>query len=488
MDIPLEKQYVSKEKYDKICSDYENLKFQLDQLQRVLYGKRTERFIPAIDGQIDLFTETALEESQGEQTKTISYTRGIAPKKKKKPIRMVLPSHLPRVTEIIEPKDKEPGAKKIGEQITEILEYNPANIFVRQIIRPKYTKANGQGVLIAEMPSLPLPKANAGPGMLAHICVSKFIDHLPFYRQIQILKRQNLIISPSTMGDWFNGTCKLISPLFEALQSQVLHNADYLQADESPIKVQDNHKKDALHQGYMWLFRNPKNKLVLFNYDKGRSRKLPEKVLMNFTGMLQTDGYRVYQALDTKGEITLLGCMAHARRYFEKALSNDNNRASHALKQIQLLYLIEQKVRDRGINVKTIKRYRQLYAVPILEELKKWLDLNSFKVLPKSAIGTAIAYTLNIYQNLRRYVLEGNYEIDNNNIENAVRPLALGRKNYLFAGSHKAAQNIAMMYSFFASCKANDVNPYNWLENVLSTIQEHKVNKLQELLPNNWKL
>jgi hypothetical protein len=324
--------------------------------------------------------------------------------------------------------------------------------------------------------------------MLAHICVSKFIDHLPFYRQIQILKRQNLIIGASTMGGWFNGTCKLMTPLFETLQKQVLDNADYLQADESPIKVQDSHKKEALHQGYMWLFRNPKNKLVLFNYDQGRSRKLPEQVLMNFTGMLQTDGYRVYQALETKGEITLLGCMAHARRYFEKALSNDKNRASHVLEQMQLLYLMEQKARDRKIDKSHLKRYRQLYAIPILEDLKKWLDLNSFKVLPKSAIGTAIAYTLNIYQNLRRYALEGLYEIDNNNIENAVRPLALGRKNYLFAGSHDAAKNIAMMYSFFASCKAYNINPHSWLENVLSRIQEHKVNKLSELLPSNWEI
>ena len=483
----IEKEFVSIEKYEKLYADYQNLKFQLDQLQRALYGKRTERFIPSIDGQIDLFTGTSAIESQGEKTQTVSYTRTLIPKEKKKPVRLVLPAHLPRLTEIIEPENKELGSKKIGQQITEILEYNPANIFVRKIIRPKYAKAKGQGVLIADLPSLPLPKSNAGPGMLAHICVSKFIDHLPFYRQIQILKRQNLIIGASTMGDWFNGTCKLLLPLFETLQSQVLNNADYLQADESPIKVQDSHKKEALHQGYMWLFRNPKNKLVLFNYDPGRSRKLPEQVLMNFTGMLQTDGYRVYQALKTKGEISLLGCMAHARRYFEKALNNDRKRASHVLKQMQGLYSIEQKARDRQIDINLLKRYRQLYAVPILDDLKKWLDENSFKVLPKSAIGTAIAYTLNLYPNLRRYVLDGHYEIDNNNIENAVRPLALGRKNYLFAGSHDSAKNIAMMYSFFASCKAYDINPYSWLENVLSRIQDHKANKLTLLLPNYWE-
>ena len=487
MEQTLEEQYVSKEKYDKLCVDYEDLKFQINQLKRALFGSKTERFIPTLDGQVDLFTGTSLLELEVTQTKTISYTKTISAKEKKKPVRMVLPSHLPRVTEIIEPKDKEPGAIKIGEEITEVLEYNPANIFVRQIVRPKYAKPNGKGIVIADLPSLPLPKANAGAGMLAYICVSKFIDHLPFYRQIQILKRQDLHISASTMGDWFNGTCKLLRPLFETLEAHVLDNANYLQADESPIKVQDSHKKKALHQGYMWLFRNPKNKLVLFKYDQGRSAKLPEQVLSNFTGTLQTDGYKVYQALKIKGEITLLGCMAHARRYFEKALDNDKNRASYVLKQIQLLYQMEQKAKDRKIDIHHLKRYRKLYAVPILKSLKTWLDKNSFDVLPKSAIGKAIAYTLNIYDNLARYVQDGYYEIDNNNIENAVRPLALGRKNYLFAGSHNSAQNIAMMYSFFASCKANGVNPFHWLENVLATIQEHKANKLEELLPINWK-
>ncbi len=485
MDRTLEVEYVSKEKYDKVCSDNADLKFQLDQLQRALFGRKTERFIPSIDAQIDLFTGTSACDQVEEKEKTITYTRKLNKKEKKKPIRMILPAHLPRVTEIIEPLDKEHGAKKIGEEITEILEYNPANIYVRQIIRPKY--AYKQGVLIADLPSLPIPRSNAGAGMLAYVCVSKFIDHLPFYRQIQILKRQNLIISASTMGDWFNGTCKLIRPLFEALESQVLENTDYLQADESPIKVQDSHKVKALHQGYMWLFRNPQNKLVLFKYDQGRSRKLPERVLSNFTGILQTDGYKVYQILQTKGEITLLGCMAHARRYFEKALDNDKDRAGHVLKQIQLLYQIEEKARDRKVEVGILKRYRQLYAVPILDALKIWLEENSYKVLPKSAIGKAIAYTMNIYENLNRYVLDGKFEVDNNNIENAVRPLALGRKNYLFAGSHNAAENIAMMYSFFASCKAYGINPYTWLENVLDRIQEHKANKLYELLPGNWK-
>lgn len=312
-----EDEFVSKAAYDELSQKYETLKTQLSELQRMIFGVKSERFVPISDGQIDLFTNTSLVEPEKEQKQEISYTRTIA-KKKQKPIRTEIPPHLPRIEEVIEPTDVAPGSKRIGEEITEILEYNPANIYVRKIIRPKYAKPKNTGIVIAPMPSLPLPKSNAGAGMLAQITVSKFIDHLPFYRQIQIFKRQQLDIAPSTIGGWFNATCTLMSPLYDALEKQVLQNANYLQADESPIGVQDSHKKGTLHQGYMWLFRNPKNKLVLFVYNKGRSRAAPEQVLENFTGTLQTDGYSVYQSLNTKGEITLLGCMAHARVILKK--------------------------------------------------------------------------------------------------------------------------------------------------------------------------
>jgi len=484
----IQKEVVSKAEYDKLLLEYQTLKTQLSELQRMIFGSRSERFIPASDGQIDLFTGTALKEQVKEQEQQISYTRTVSIKPKQKPVRTEIPSHLPRVEEIIEPEKIDPGAKKIGEEVTEILEYNPANIYVRRIIRPKYAKPDNSGVVIASMPSLPLPRSNAGSSILAQIAVSKFIDHLPFYRQIQIFKRQHLNISPSTIGGWFNATCTLIEPLYDALEKQVLYDSDYLQADESPIGVQDSHKKGSLHQGYMWLFRNPENGLVLFVYHKGRSRAAPEKVLEHFTGMLQTDGYKVYQALNTKGDITLMGCMAHARRYFEKALDNDKERSAYVLKQMQRLYAMERNAREREVSADILKRYRQLYALPVLNEIESRLKQMSFEVLPKSAIGKAVAYTLKIYPNLKRYVQNGRYEIDNNNIENAVRPLALGRKNYLFAGSHQSAQHTAMMYSFFASCKANNVNPYTWLSDILNRLPEHKANKIDQLLPNNWKV
>lgn len=478
---------ITKVEYEQLKQENEQLKFQLKELQRIVFGSKSERFISEpTDGQIDLFTGTAPSDQTPVKKEEITYTRKVSSKKKQKPVRSELPANLPRKTEIIEPLDLEPGSKKIGEEVTEILEYNPANIYVRRIVRPKYAKPQNTGVVIANLPSLPLPRFNAGAGMLAYIMVSKFIDHLPFYRQIQIFKRQGLTLSQSTINDWFVATCKLLEPLYQELKKEVIQGSNYLQADESPIGVQDSHKKGSLHNGYMWLFRKPESKSVLVVYNKGRSREAPEDILQYFSGTLQTDGYRVYQSLRTKGEITLLGCMAHARRYFEKALDNDVERAEYFLKKIQLLYAMEEKARENHTTAGVVKRYRQIYAKPILEEIEKWLEKSSYEVLPKSSIGKAIAYTQNIYPALKRYIDDGRFEIDNNNIENAVRPIALGRKNYLFAGSHQAAQNIAMMYSFFASCKANNVNPYTWLNDVLNRIQDHHMNKLDQLLPNNW--
>jgi len=485
-------QTVSKEQYgelhlqyEKLLSENEYLKQQLQELKRMIFGSKSERFVPTDDNQLSLF-DFGDEELQTPETQEITYLREKPKKEKKIAVRAKIPAHLPRIEEVIEPENISEGSKKIGEEITEILEYNPAQVFVRKIIRPKYAKANNDGVVVAELPSLPIPKGNAGASMLAYIMVSKFVDHLPYYRQIQIFKRQQLVLSDSTLNGWFNATANLLEPLYDTLEKQVLQS-NYIQADESPIGVQDSHKKGALHTGYQWVYRSPVNRLVLFKYHHSRERKAPEKILQTFSGSLQTDGYQAYQNMRTSGNITLLACMAHARRYFEKALDNDKKRAEYVLKQIQCLYDIERNARERKISFETRERYRKRYAQPILLKLENWLKNNISQTLPKSAIGKAIGYTLNLWPKLKEYINDGRYEIDNNLIENAIRPLALGRKNYLFAGSHKAAQRAAMMYSFFATCKINNTEPLAWLTDVLNRIPEHKANKLSELLPQNWK-
>jgi len=471
--------------YKRQQQEIEYLKLQLAELKRALFGIKSERFIPTGDFiQLSLFDAKKPAETP-QETQVIQYSRIKAKKEKQKPIRAVIPAHLPRVEEIIEPQEKQDGFRKIGEEITELLEYTPAKVYVRKIIRPKYAKANNEGVAIAELPSLPIPKGNAGASLLAHIMVSKYVDHLPFYRQIQIFKRADLLLSESTISGWFNRTADLLVPLYRVLEEEVL-NTHYLQADESPIKVQDSTKEGALHNGYQWLFRNPLKRLVLFKYHRGRNREVPEKVLQNYSGFLQTDGYIAYENMDTRGDITLMACMAHARRYFEKALSNNVEKAEEALTLIQKLYVVERECKENEFNADQRNDYRLEHAKPVIDKLEQWLIKNKDIAIPQSSLGKAINYTRNLWARLIVYLQDGHLEIDNNLIENAVRPLALGRKNYLFAGSHDAAQKAAMMYSFFATCKTNDVEPLQWLTDVLNRIQEHKANKLLELLPQNW--
>ncbi len=480
-------EFVPREKYDKLLAEHEFLKQQLAELRRLVFGSKRERFVPSgtMDAtQLSLFDTE--EEKAAPQIEEITYTRTKQAPKKKRPVRVALPAHLPRVEEVVEPSEVKEGYKKIGEEITEILEYNPSKLFVRKIVRPKYAMPNEEGVVIGELPTLPIPKGNAGPGLLAHIMVSKYVDHLPFYRQIKIFGRQGIDISDSTFNGWFNAVAGLLEPLYNVLEKELL-KSDYIQADESPIGVQDPNKKGKLHQGYDWVFRSPVKRLVLFKYHKSRERKAAEQVLEHFTGTLQTDGYKVYQNLRTKGEITLLGCMAHARRYFEKALGNDKKRAEHVLTLMQELYKTERECKAQKLDPDARKQVRLEKSKPVLDKLKTFLAQNVSVVPPQSAIGKAISYTINIWHNLERYLDDGRYEIDNNMIENKIRPLALGRKNYLFAGSHKAAQRAAMMYSFFATCKTNEVEPFEWLHDVLERIPDHKASKLSELLPSNWK-
>ena len=317
--------------------------------------------------------------------------------------------------------------------------------------------------------------------------MSKFVNYLPFYRQRQIFKRQNLPIAESTLNGWFTASSRLLLLLYQALQKTLLQT-DYLMADETTIKVLTKDKPGASHKGYHWVYYDPVRKLVLFDYRKGRSKEGLNEVLQDFTGYLQTDGYAVYTYSLTKGKITLLACMTHARRKFENAQENDKARSHQMLKMIQKLYAIKRQAKEEEMDFEQIKALRQEKAVPILDEMEAWMQKEIYKVAPKSAIGKAIRYTMNLWPRLRRYVEDGRFSIDNNLIENSIRLVALGRKNYLFAGSHEAAQRAAMFYSFFATCKINQVDPFQWLKETLEVINDYPANKLYELLPGYKKI
>lgn len=454
------------------------LKEELAQLRRLIFGSKKERFIPSDSAQTSLFDEP--EETIEPEVEQIAYTREKSSKKGKAK-RLLLPAHLPRKEEIIEPEDLVENSVRIGEKVTEVLEYTPGKFYVTKTVRPVYKQKTGK-IQVAELPTQVIPNGNAGASILAYLLVSKFIDHLPFYRQVQIFKRDGMKIAESTISGWFRKTCRLLEPLYE-LMVRKISDSDYIQADESPIPVLSAQKPGSTHKGYQWVFLLPKSQMVIFQYHQSRGKEVPKKVLKSFQGCLQTDGYAGYDQLGKHQDITHIGCMAHARRKFDAAKENDMESASYALELFQRLYGIERKAKEEKLSAEQIVEMRTEQAVPILNELKEWLDKKYAEVLPKSAIGKAVSYALSRWSYLIRYTQNGEWKIDNNEVENKIRPLALGRKNYLFAGSHDAAQQAAMMYSFFGTCKLNGIEPLEWLTQTLKRISDHPVNQLHELLP-----
>ena len=466
------------------------LTHRLHQLERLVFGSKHERFIPAASpDQLTLGIPLHQKEQSGPVLlQNIQYQR----KKESKPEtekvqtgRMALPASLPREEEIIEPKVDVTGWTRIGQEITEELERIPGKLFVRQYLRPKYVNPASGEIVIGELPVRPIDKGIAGPGLLAQIVIDKYVDHLPIYRQVQRFEREGMKLPISTLADWISGTCHLLEPLYEVHRKLVL-NSDYLQADETPIKVLDKDKKGATHRGYHWVYHAPVNRLVLFDYREGRGREGPNECLHDFRGFLQTDGYAVYEDFDKRSDITLLHCMAHARRMFDQALNNDKSRAQYVLIEMQKLYAVEELGRDKSFSPEELHTLRQEQAVPVLENLKAWMMDVYPQVLPESTIGKAIGYSLKRWDKLSLYTTDARLQIDNNLVENAIRPVAIGRKNYLFAGSHDGARRAAMLYSFMGTCKINNVNPFEWLRDILRRIPSHSVNKLEQLLPNNW--
>lgn len=471
---------------------YDMLQEQLRQLKQLIYGSKSERHIPENNNpsQLDLGIQTeTIADRKVLSSLKIEYTRNttaVTEKKSNHPGRMKLPPHLERRDIIIELPGDTTGLKWMDDEITEELDYVPGKYIVNRYIRRKYIDANGK-IFMAPMIDRPVHKAIAGPGFLASIVIDKYVDHLPLHRQQQRFARENIIIPYSTITDMVTNTCKLIQRVYEVLRTEVIKST-YLHADESPIKVLDKTKKGQTHRGYFWVYHNSIDRMVLFDYQEGRGREGPVNMLKDFTGHLQTDGYAVYDIFNEKQDVILLHCMAHARRMFYEALQNDKARAEHALQQFGLLYDIERKAKVELLAPEDVLALRQGEALPILKRLEEWMKAQYLLVLPKSPIGKALGYSIQRWEQLMIYTGNGKLNIDNNPVENCIRPIAIGRKNYLFAGSHEAAQRSAMLYSLMGTCKLNGINPFIWLRDVLQRITNHPQENLQELLPNNWEL
>lgn len=507
----LEKAREKNREYEAVLQQKDDLIKQLtDQLswyRRKLWKPQSEKYIPQDPNQrkidfegLDILPEE-VESIKEAEKEIISYERAKPEKKKKHPVRLPLPDFLRREEEIIEPEGIDQNWVRIGEEITEVLEHKPGELYVRRIVRPKYAlkkklqqeAENNQEAVetikTASLPLMPLPRSNAGASLLAELLMGKYLYHQPFHRQLSMFKLIGMSIPASTVSNWFMGSCDLLRALYFRLREIVLAS-DYIQVDESTVPVIDNEKHRAV-KAYLWTVRSVMEKLVFFHYDKGsRAQKVVVELLHGYKGAVQTDGYEAYSIYEHKKGVLLLGCWAHARRKFTEALKEDKAGAEYALEQIGMLYKVEVMATDENMTHGQRADLRKRLAYPILCAFEKWIVGHYPKVMSKGRMGKALSYTYSLFHRLSRYHLDGRYQMDNNLVENAIRPLALGRKNYLFCGNHDAAENAAIMYSLLGCCNANDVNPREWLTDVLTRIPYYNNDyslDLADLLPHNWK-
>ena len=412
----------------------QSLQLQLAELKKIIFGSKGEKFIASDSNessvQTDLFPEDKLGEHAVVKTTLIkSFEKKQTTLVVKHPGRNPLPDSLRREVITLQPEEDVSNLKVIGEEIKEVLEYQPGELFVKQFVRPEYIKPSADGLtakrVIASLPAMPLEKSIAGSSLLTHLLVSKYVDHLPVYRQLEIFKRQNVNINYSTVSGWIKDAVALIEPVYNLHCKKVL-NTNYLNADETTIKVLDKDKKGTTHQGYYWVYYDTQRKLALFDYQPGRGAIYPQSMLHNFKGYLQSDGYDGYETFDKIEGVITLCCWAHARRKFYEALEYDKYYGQMLLGQIQSLYKIEDWCRNHHYTPEQIKAYRYQYAIPILENMHDNLQMCLTKTLPKSPLGKAIAYTLNRWEKLCVYTTNGILQIDNNLVENSIRPVALG--------------------------------------------------------------
>jgi len=491
------------ETINKLDETINKLKQQIEMLQRRIWGKSSERYINEDPLQrrldfegLDLLPEekelaTSAKEEIG-RYKTIC----VPVKVINHPVRKPLPESLPREECHIYPDhiDLEKWSE-LEPEITEVLECEQAKWYVRRIIRHKYALKDKsldveKQIITAPMPVLPIAKSYAGATLLADISIDKYVYHLPFYRQIQMFQQQGITISPATLNGWFKEVADLMRPTYYRLMEMVL-SSDYIQSDETTIPIIDNEKHKTV-KGYIWLVRAVMRDLVFFHYDHGsRAQKVALYLFKDYQGVIQTDGYAVYDMYENKKGVLHIGCWAHCRRRFDEALKEDKARATYALEQIGLLYDVERRADQENLTFEERADLRTRLSYPIMVAFEKWMVNEYPKVLPRGRIGQAIKYTYGIYHKLTRYHLDGRLKMDNNLAENAVRPIALGRKNWLFCGNHEAAENAAIMYSMLGCCKASSVNFRDWFVFFLNNVHKYDNDyskDLAELLPHNFKL
>ena len=480
------------------------LEKQVNYLKRQLYGGKAERYInPDPQArQLELFEgidilpgekEAAAQAEQEIRNEKEARAKRME-KAKKSAIRKALPEHLERKIEHLYPEGYNPEEWDLLDAneplYTEILMKEPTKFYVLRTYRHKAIRKADHVIVTANCPIKPIAKSYASSSLLADLMVDKYVDHIPFYRQHKQFERLGMKIPESTILGWFQGVSDLLMPLHFRLW-ELMKKTDYLQCDETILPIVRNDKHKTV-KGYIWLVRDPMSGRQYFYWDKGsRSGEVVLKLFCGYQGALQTDGYEPYELLDGKKGVILLSCWAHARRKFSDAIKNDKERAEKALEQIQLLYEVERQIKDQALSFEDTAKLRTRLAYPILVRFEKWLVAEHAKVIKGSPIEKAIMYTYKRFNKLSRYHLDGAYNIDNNGIENAVRPVAVGRKNYLFCQNDDTAESTAIIYSFMGCCKAAGVDFRKWMIYFLDHVHDYDEDytmDIADLLPDKLKM
>jgi transposase len=477
------------ERLQKQSSHVEQLEFQLEWFKRQMFGAKSERFID--DDEQQLMLDLGIEPTSPppRQTENITYDRRKPAKSEKKTGhgRGPMPTHLPIEDKIIEPDEDVSGMVRIGEEVSWYYEMEPASLRVVRITRPKYARAGGEGMLTGELPSLPIDKGNAGPGLITHIVIDKFVYHMPLDRQRKKFHSEYAVeFAESWLCDQVRAAAGLIKPVYDAYVNNLLR-CRYVCADETPIPVLIKNKRGKTHRGYFWVYYDPLSKITIFDYRDSRARAGPSEFLRDFSGTLQVDGYEGYNEIILRNGIQRAACMDHVRRRFEKALAYDQQRARHALDIMHKWYEVEDEARTEGLTLAQRFERRQAQTVPSMRAFKDWLNEQLGEVLPKSPIGAAICYALNQWPFFEPFMSDERIELSNIQVENKIRPVAIGRKNYLFKGSHEAAKRAARIYSLVATARNHNVDPFVYIRELLTHLPDAMMTEIAQFLLPNWQ-
>lgn len=474
---------------DVLLQENKLLRLKVQGLIDRIYGRRSERvdpnqklFFP------ELFSDAPTEEEAEEESEGKPRRR-----KRKKAGRRPIPEDIERRRVVLPPAVEDsccPGCSKtlvkIGEEVTEELDFEPGKFFVTEYVREKLAcKGCEEGVYMPPLPPRPIEKGRPGPGLLAHVAVSKHGDHLPLYRQENIFARAGFEIPRSTLCEWTRLVAELLEPIVLEIKRSLLQ-APLVQSDDTPIRVQDPRIRGKCRKGYVWCYTIPWGEVV-YDFTLSRSRDGPLEFLKGYRGYLQSDAYGGYNEVIRREKLIHIGCMGHARRYFHEARFQSRKRVLPIISTIKDLYAIEAEAKEAGLSLEEKVNLRQERALPILADLKALIREAGRAALRKSPLGKAVTYAQNNWESLVRYVEVGEAEIDNISAEHTIRPLAVGRRNWLFVGSPGGGQRLEVLASLITSCKRLGVEPFSYLRDVIDRISTHPQSRIWELTPRGWK-